>query len=126
MVKEMLRDFEILHKGTSILLGIALEKAVLDILTDVHLLQDCLKLLREPHLGLVSAPMGTFGVYSVTLSLGHDDTTAILIDGPDFDLCRTQCAGIWPYKEDLQRVLLKTIESASTGEIKREGEAKGA
>ena len=103
-----------MRKDTSILLGIALDNAVLDVLTDERLLQNCLKLLQEPHRGLVSAPMGTFGVYSVTLSLGHDDTVAIFIDGPDFDPCRTQSAGIWPQKEDLHRLLLKAVEGASS------------
>src|SRR5437667_9126187 len=100
MVQEMTTGHQIQRKDTSIILGIALENAVLDVLTDEALLQNCLKLLRESHRGLVYAPMGTFGVYSVTLNLHHDDTVSVFIDGPDFDPCRTQSAAIWLRKED--------------------------
>jgi hypothetical protein len=110
----MTASHQVQRKGDSILLGIALENAVLDILTDEPMLRNCLQLLREPHRGLVSARMGTFGVYPVTLNLSHDDTVAVVIDGPDFDPCRTQAAMICPRKEDLQRLLLEAIEGSSS------------
>ena len=113
-MQEMTTGHQILRKGTSILLGIALDNAVLDVLTDERLLHNCLKLLREPHAGLVSTQMGTFGSYSVSLNVHHDDDVSIFIDGPDFDPCRTQSAAIWPQKEDLEGLLLEAVEGTSS------------
>lgn len=110
----MITDYQILHKGSNVLLGIATENAVLDVLTNAQQLKACLQLLGEPHVGLVSAPLGAFGIYAVTLSLGHDDIAAIFIDGPDYDPCRTQSAGIWSAKEDLQKLLLEAVEGLSS------------
>ena len=110
----MLTDHQILRKGDNILFGIALDNAVLDVLTDARLLQDCLRMLREPHRGMVSTSMGTFGSYPVTLNLFHDDTVSIFIDGPVFEAARTQSAGISLEKDVLARLLLEAVEGAST------------
>jgi hypothetical protein len=114
MVPQMTTRHQILRKDTRILLGIAQDNAVLDVLTDEQLIQNCLRLLREPHRGLVCAPLGTFGVYTVRLNLHHDDTVSVFIDGPDFDPCRTQSAAICPRKDDLQQLLLGALEGTSS------------
>jgi hypothetical protein len=109
----MIKDHQILRKEQGIILGIALENAVLDILTSDAQLHKCLKVLREPHAGLVSVSIGTFGIYPVTLSLHHDDGVSLFIDGPDFYKSRSQSAGIWLGKEDLQRLLIEAVQGES-------------
>lgn len=109
----MTKSHQIVRTDKGIILGIALENAVLDIFTSDAQLQKCLKLLEEPHRGLVSTTIGTFGIYSVTLNLHHDDTVSIFVDGPDFDQSRSQSAGIWLGKEDLQRLLMEAVQGAS-------------
>jgi hypothetical protein len=114
MVQEMITSHHILRQGTCIVLGIALENAVLDILTDESLLQNCLELLREPHRGLVYTKIGAFGIYPVTLNLHHDDTVSMSVDGPDLNQSRNQSTGIWLGKEELQRVLLEAVQGVSS------------
>jgi hypothetical protein len=97
------------RRDDSILLGIALENAVLDILTDDALLQKCERMLRESHVGLVSVTMGTFGIYPVTLNLHHDDGVSLFIDGPAFEKNRTQSAAIWVEKAELQRIIAEAM-----------------
>jgi hypothetical protein len=91
----MITEQDVRRKGTSILLGIAVENAVLDVLTNERLLQECLKLLDEPYRGLVYTNIGTFGNFPVTMSLGNDDSAIIMIDGPEFEQPREQCSAIY-------------------------------
>ena len=108
----MIKTHQIVRKNDGILLGIALENAVLDIFTNDAQLHQCLQVLREPHLGLVSVSIGNFGIYPVTLNLHHDDSVSVFVDGPDFEKCRSQSAGIWLGKGDLQRLLIEAVQSA--------------
>jgi hypothetical protein len=109
----MIKDHQIVRRDEGMILGIALENAVLDILTNDALLQQCLKLLKEPHRGLASTTIGSFGIYSVTLNLHHDETLSIFVDGPDFDQSRNLSAGIWLEKEDLRQQLTKAVQGAA-------------
>jgi len=109
----MITSHQVLRRDSNILLGIGLDNAVLDIQTNEVLLHQCLNLLQEPHRGLVTAKMGTFGVYAVTLSLGHDDSVAIMVDGPDFNQSRNQSAGIWLEKQEMQKLLIEAMQGAS-------------
>ncbi len=106
-------DHYIWRNGANIVLGIALENAVIDVLTDVPQLERCLQLLREPHVGLVDTRMGTFGDCVVTLNFSADDIVAIVIDGPYYERSRNQSSGIWPDKEDLERLLVEALVPAS-------------
>ena len=108
----MITEQDVRRKGTSILLGIAVGNAVLDILTSDGQLETCLKLLEVPHGGLVYTHMGTFGVYPVTLNLHDDGSVSIFIDGPEFDQTRTQCSAIWPGKDELRRLLGEVLEGS--------------
>jgi hypothetical protein len=112
MVQKMIKTHQVLRKGTSILLGIGLDNAVLDVMTSESQLRECLKLLQEPHRALVYTQMGTFGNYAVTLNVDNGDTVTVMIDGPNFDPCRTQSAGIWLAREDFQRLLVEALEGA--------------
>jgi hypothetical protein len=103
----MISEWHIQRKGDSLLLGIAIKEAVLDVVTDQNLLLNCLTMLESPHKGLVSNQLGQFGIYPVTLNLHHDDTTSIFIDGPDFDPPRTLSAAIWVDKGGLIKILQK-------------------
>lgn len=102
-----------MRKDDGIALGIALENAVLDILTSDEQLRKCLQVLRDPHVGLVSVSMGAFGIYPVTLNLHHDDGVSIFIDGPDLEKGRCQSAAIYLAKEDLRRLLIEAVQGTS-------------
>lgn len=105
----MITDWQIQRRDGRLILGIALEHAVLDVVSDVGLLQNCLTLLRSPHEGLVETPMGSFGEFQVTLNLHHDDKVSIFIDGPEFDASRVQSAAIWVEKDRLCRILEEAV-----------------
>lgn len=102
---------QVLRRGDDVLLGIGLEKAVLDVLTSDGQLEECLQALRKPHRGLISVTLGTFGIYPITLNLHNDDSTSIFIDGPEFDECRTQAAAIWLQKEELEQLLVEALKA---------------
>ena len=106
----MITTHDVRRKDSSILLGIAVEAAVLDIVTSDAQLEDCVKLLEGPHSGLVSTRMGTFGTYPVTLNLHHDGRVSIFIDGPQFEQCREQCSAIWLGKDELRRLLVEVVQ----------------
>jgi len=105
----MIREHTIHHNAGQILLGIALDDAVLDILTDKHRLQQCLRLLQEPHQGLVDTVIGTFGTFLVSLNVHFDESISIIVDGPVFDPPRAQCAGIYVKKDDITRVIRQAL-----------------
>jgi hypothetical protein len=103
----MITDWYIERRGEAILLGIKLEQALLEIVTDHDLLTTCLALLESPHTGSVHTRMGQFGDCPITLNLHHDDSVSIFIDGPDFDPPRNQSAAIWLDKKALHSILQK-------------------
>jgi hypothetical protein len=105
----MIIERDIQRIGGNILLGIALENAVLDIFTNDAQLRECLEMLGMPHRGLVFTKIGTFGIYPITLNLHHDDTVSMSVDGPDFDQTRNQSAGIWLEKEQLRALLAEVL-----------------
>lgn len=107
----MIKDYQVQRNGDQIILGIAVQDAVLDIVTTLSLLQNCQALLTQPHQGLVNTAMGKFGNFQVTLNLDADDAVSIFIDGPDFSQGRVQSSAIWPDKESL----LKLIEAILKG-----------
>ncbi len=107
----MITEHDIQRKDSQILLGIAVESAVLDIITNDEQLRDCIKLLQEPHRGLVYLKMGSFGTYDVTLNVHHDDTASIFLDGPDFSQSRNQSAGIYVDKIELLHLLVDVLNS---------------
>jgi hypothetical protein len=111
-----IKQHEILRQDSNVLLGISLGNAVLDILTTESQLRECLKLLQDPNGAsrLEETKMGTFGCYSVLLSLDKDGTASIFVDGPYFDPARGQTAGIVLPKEELEGLVLETMEGAST------------
>lgn len=107
----MIKDHQVQRRGDSILLGIAVQDAVMDIQTDEKLLHDSLRLLRTPHKGLVSTHIGRFGEFIATLNLDSDNSAvSIFIDGPDFQQGRSQSAAIWTTKDDLCRVLCDVLQ----------------
>jgi hypothetical protein len=115
----MIKTYQILHKGTTILLGIGLDNAVLDVVTNESQLRGCLELLQEQHRALGYTLMGTFGNYDVTLNVNDDDTVSIFIDGPYFEPTRSQSAAIWLGKEDLQRLLVEALQGVKDGDTAR-------
>jgi hypothetical protein len=106
----MVTDWQIQRKGDSLILGIAIENAVLDIVSDPLLLASCVELLEAPHNGPVWTRMGQFGEFPVTLNLHDDDKASIFIDGPEFGSGRVQSAAIWVKKDRLGSILRSAME----------------
>jgi hypothetical protein len=107
----MITDWQIQKKGDLLILGIATEDAVRDLVSDRALLATCLAMLESAHTGLVNARMGHFGRFAVTLNFDTDDRVSIFIDGPEFDSGRVQSAAIWIDKEGLRNILHRSIDS---------------
>ena len=105
----MITDWQIHRRGADIILGIAVEHAVLDIVTNRVLLAACLAMLEGPHEGLVDARMGRFGDHPVTLNVHHDGKVSIFIDGPLFDSGRVQSAAIWVEPDELRNILREVL-----------------
>jgi hypothetical protein len=105
----MISDWQLHRRDGRLILGIALQHAVLDVVSDVALLKNCLALLRSPDRGLVDARMGSFGEFQVRLNLHHDDGVSIFVDGPAFDSGRAQSAAIWVDKDQLCSILEEAI-----------------
>jgi hypothetical protein len=106
----MITERDVRRRGESILLGIAVESAVLDIVTNETLLRACVSLLAEERSALAYTQMGTFGTYPVTLNSHHDDTVSIFVDGPEFEENRTQSSAIWVGKQELRELLLDVLQ----------------
>lgn len=109
----MIKIHQVLRRGSGILLGIGIENAVLDVLTDVSQLNECLKLLQERRQGLQYTQMGSFGGYRVRLNAENEKTVSIFIDGPDFEPTRTQSAAIWLEREELRQLLIDILRDVS-------------
>lgn len=106
----MITQWNVQWRGQAFILGIAVEHAVLDIVSDHALVASCLHVLESPpHKRKVYTQMGRFGEFPVTLVLEQDDTVSIFIDGPDFETTRTQCAAIWVEKDKLCDLLREVI-----------------
>lgn len=106
----MIRERDIRKIGDSILIGIGLNNAVFDIMTDRDQLNECLQMLQQPHHGTVWKKIGDFGIYPITMNLHHDETVSIILDGPDLEQARNQAAGIYLLeKEEIRRLLLDAL-----------------
>ena len=117
---------DIRYRNADTLVGIAVENAVLDIVTNDALMRACLKVLSEPQAGLVSPQLGTFGPYAVTLNVQSDDTVSVFIDGPEFDPSREQCSAIWLGKEELRKLLTHALEGRNRDHVSGRGGTKMA
>jgi hypothetical protein len=105
----MIRQVDIRRHDDAILLGIATEDAVLDILTNMDLLRGCLATLEAQHSGAVWVEIGKFGSFIVTLYISHDDSMAIVVDGPEFEFNRSQCAQIWLPKAEFHQLVADVL-----------------
>jgi len=107
-----IKEYQILRKGNSILLGISLGNAVLDIQTSKAQLQECFKLLQDPDGAsrLERTEMGNFGCYSVSLDVDKDGTVSLFVEGPEFEPHRSQSAAIWLLKEELRGLLSEALQ----------------
>ena len=116
-----IKEHHIVRQGSSILLGISLGNAVLDIVTSDAQLQECLKLLQEPHGAsrLERTEMGSFACYSVSLDVDKDGTASIFVDGPYIEPTRNQSAAIWLGREELRGLLTDALQGASPLEERR-------
>ena len=94
------------------MVGIALDRAVLDFETTEELLRDCLAFLDAPHKGLIDIGIGKFGAFRVRLNMHADDSLSIFVDGPPFEAQRELCAAIWLTKEDLRSVINAALSAS--------------
>ncbi len=101
----MIREYDIRRRGDAILVGIAVEHAVLDFETTEGLLRECLAFLDAPHVGLADIRIGTFGPFPVRLNVHGDGSLSIFVDGPPFEPPRELCAAVWLTEQDLRRVI---------------------
>lgn len=102
-------DWQLESQANKLLLGLAIQCAVLDVETDRESLARCLQVLETPTEGLRSLQMGRFGSFEVTLNHHHDDTVSIFIDGPIFAPRRHQSAAVWVDKTSLCKVLREVV-----------------
>src|SRR5262249_50107737 len=86
----MIREFDIRRRDNTILVGIALDHAVLDFETTEAILRKCLAFLDTPHKGLVDIRIGKFGQFPVRLNMHHDD----------------HCQSLWTVRRLILRVSL--------------------
>jgi hypothetical protein len=107
----MIRECDIRRQGDAVLVGIALDCAVLDFRTTEAQLRDCLALLDQPHNGLVHMRIGAFGEYPVTLNIHQGDSVSLFVDGPHFEPLREMCAAIWLSNEDLRGIIEKALSA---------------
>lgn len=110
----MITDWQLHRRDGRLILGIAVQHAVLDVVSDVALLQNCLTLLRSPHRGLADTRIGSFGEFQVTLNVHPDDKVSIFVDGPAFDVGRSQSAAIWVEKDRLCQILEEAVTIDAT------------
>jgi hypothetical protein len=108
----MIREFDIRRRGDAILVGIAVEHAVLDFETTEGTLRECLVFLGKAHCGLIDMRVGSFGDFPVRLNVHHDDSLSICLDGPYFEPTRSQCAILELSKEDLRQVINAVLAGA--------------
>ena len=120
LCKEMITDFQIQRNGGSIILGLEVPNAVMDIVTDDATLQACREQLSDPNVGIGDVPIGRFGEYSVTLNLSKDESVSIFVDGPAFDSDRVQSSAIRTTKQSLLKVL---DEAAGKGQQRAGGDS---
>jgi hypothetical protein len=106
-------DYQVQRKCNSIILGIGIQNAVMDVATNMDCLKICLKLLTDAHMGSVDAEMGRFGEFTVALGIDAKDETSIFIDGPQIEGIRGLSAAIWVEKSDLRRIIELIINSPS-------------
>jgi hypothetical protein len=111
----MIRECDIRRSGDLILVGIALDHAVLDFETTERLLRDCLIFLDAPHRGPADMAIGKFGPFGVTLNMHRDGELSIFVDGPPFEPQRELCAAIWLSKLDLREVIAAALSGVGPG-----------
>jgi hypothetical protein len=106
----MITQWHVQWKGQTFILGIAVERAVLDIVSDHALAANCLHVLESsPHKHTAYTRLGQFGEFPATLVLEQDDTVSIFIDGPQFETTRSQSAAICVEKDKLRDILREVI-----------------
>src|SRR5688572_20404168 len=105
----MIRECDIRRRGKAVLVGVALDNAVLDFETTEAQLRDGLAFLNSPHTGIADLNIGRFGEFHVRLNAHSDDAFSIFIDGPTFDPPRELSAAIWLSKQDLKYLFTKAL-----------------
>ncbi|MBI5722451.1 MAG: hypothetical protein HZA50_00720 [Planctomycetes bacterium] len=108
----MIKDYQVQTRGDKILLGLAIDYALLDVVTDRLLLANCKKLIETPHNGLVFTQLGTFGHHPVMLNIHANDEIALFVDGPEFNEGRTQSVAIWVDATSLLKIINELINNS--------------
>lgn len=104
----MIIDYQFQKKNNAILLGIRIENAVLDFVTDENILRKSLEILNQEGKNN-EIEIGKFGNFPVTLYRHRDGSASLFIDGPIFDDNRIQSSAIWISKEELSDIIGKVL-----------------
>lgn len=115
----MKKHYQIQVSGSSILLGLSVGVAVLDVLTNDLLLERCQEMIASHRGDLSHTQMGSFGVYDVTLNLHADGQMSLFIDGPDFSPGLSQSAAIWPERDTLLKAIAEARDLVKTSKQSR-------
>lgn len=110
-------DYQVQRKNDFILIGFAIEGAVLDVNSTMPQIEACLQLLGQTRLEPADKQLGVFGGFQVRLNCYPNGETSIFIDGPQFDETRSQSSAIWVNKQSLRTVL----ESVRTQALENNG-----
>jgi hypothetical protein len=108
----MIRDFDVRRRGDALLLGMAVDHAVLDVATSAEDLRECLAALDAPQRGFADVRLGQFGGCPVRVNLYHDGSVSVMVDGPEFEPTRSQVAGIWTTREELRHIIHCALSGA--------------
>ena len=104
------------RNGGRCLLRLVVEgSGVLDVVTEEATLRSCRALLSEPRDRPLERRLGSFGPFTVTLSLtARSQEAAIMLDGPDLDHAFQggQAAGLYVDAQELAHVLAAHLASA--------------
>ena len=112
MLTSVIKELDIRRRGDSILIGIAVESAILDFETTETLLRNALKVLDTARAGADWTKVGVFGELPVTLYIASNDSVSIVIDGPEFEPNRSISAMMILTKTDFAVVAKKALLSS--------------
>jgi hypothetical protein len=102
-------DWQIDRENDTILIGLAIDNAVLDIKTNEKLLMNLANAFEKTTLGTESIPIGWFGEFPIRVNLGKEDSVSVFVDGPQFCVRRTQSSAIWIDKGELQKIVMSVL-----------------
>jgi hypothetical protein len=97
---------------STVLIGLVVENAVLDICTDTTRMHAAIAMLEREVDHTEHMELGEFGPLAITLNSNRGDSASVFIDGPNFGPGRNMSAAIWCDKQELLSVLRRGLAAA--------------